>query len=620
MTLRLLTMEGRTASTAVPEQATVLMTKEAIQDLWGIPKEQQKLVVGGRVVDDLGHRQLGMLLKAVARPVGGAAEQAIDVTVVKRNADEAGCLAKMLRRGYSPSKRLGVRWDEVPEELVGSPDVLLCAVRVDSLALSWFPEEVRSNRELVTEAVQRNWRALEYAAPELREQKDLIWSAVSQCGQALQWASPALKNDYAVVHQAVTTDGLAFTFASEELRKRSELAWVAVGNCPCGRALEAASVELRDEHDLVKRAVSRVGRALQFASERLRSDRDLVLLAIATCQEALSWASADLRNDSVVVLAAVRQCGTALAWASVEVRTMRDVVLEAVRNTGEALEFASEQLQDDTDLALQAIRHTGKALRFASPRLKDDEMMVREAVKNDPRALEFASVNQQNNMAIVQEAVEGGAPEAVRYLSEMQQADYELLVALVECDGRVFDYAPEHLRTDRKFQLLALQAGLDLGQVPGDVSGDAELLLAALAGARASFLKGSSDVKNNRALRFAKWEQLNDKDFVASAVAAWGSAIRWASAELREEPELWLLALENLFPTQEHVKASPEDFVQEINEIWMHAPPSIKVNEEVSARLEETRKAAEAQGTGSGASSSQDQGKAPKRPREGEPQ
>ena len=75
-------------------------------------------------------------------------------------------------------------------------------------------------------------------------------------------------------------------------------------------ALRFASPALRDDHDVVLKAVRKWGVALKHASARLRSDRALVLVAVKRNSAALKYASDDLRAELEDTNASGRQLGT----------------------------------------------------------------------------------------------------------------------------------------------------------------------------------------------------------------------------------------------------------------------------------------------------------------------
>jgi hypothetical protein len=101
-------------------------------------------------------------------------------------------------------------------------------------------------------------------------------------------------------------------------------------------------------------AVAQAGWALEYASVELKNDEEVVLAAVAQDGRALVYASAELRNDKEVVLAAVAQDGDALVHASAELKNDKEVVLAAVAQDGKALKYASQVLQVDWDVICAA--------------------------------------------------------------------------------------------------------------------------------------------------------------------------------------------------------------------------------------------------------------------------
>jgi hypothetical protein len=83
-------------------------------------------------------------------------------------------------------------------------------------------------------------------------------------------------------------------------------------------------------------AVKQNGRALQFASVELKNDKEVVLEAVKNDGHAFEYASDELKNDKDVVLKAVKNYGYALSSASVELKNDKEVVLEAVKQYGYA--------------------------------------------------------------------------------------------------------------------------------------------------------------------------------------------------------------------------------------------------------------------------------------------
>lgn len=94
------------------------------------------------------------------------------------------------------------------------------------------------------------------------------------------------------------------------------------------------------------------------------------MCAVSQKGGALKYASVELRQDKEVVLTAVQRYGYALQHASEQLQGDKDVVMLAVMQNGEALQFASEALQGDKDVVLEAVAEKGDALYYSSIGLK----------------------------------------------------------------------------------------------------------------------------------------------------------------------------------------------------------------------------------------------------------
>ena len=73
----------------------------------------------------------------------------------------------------------------------------------------------------------------------------------------------------------------------------------------------------------------------------------------------LEYASDELKNDREVVMKAVNQRGCASEYASDELRNDREVVMEAVKQNGCALKYASDEVKSENekvDFAMISIR------------------------------------------------------------------------------------------------------------------------------------------------------------------------------------------------------------------------------------------------------------------------
>jgi Domain of unknown function (DUF4116) len=115
---------------------------------------------------------------------------------------------------------------------------------------------------------------------------------------------------------------------------------------------------------------------LEFADPLLRNNKDLVLKAVKWRGKNLKYASNSLKNDREIVLAAVKENGLSLKFASNILKANREIVSAAISDTGHALKFASDELKNDKELVLKAVTKSKNAFMYASQELKVDREII----------------------------------------------------------------------------------------------------------------------------------------------------------------------------------------------------------------------------------------------------
>mmetsp|Transcript_47062 Transcript_47062/g.86259 ORF Transcript_47062/g.86259 Transcript_47062/m.86259 type:complete len:420 (-) Transcript_47062:114-1373(-) len=227
------------------------------------------------------------------------------------------------------------------------------------------------------------------------------------CSIALQLESEAMRDNEDVLLRAVARDGTALRYASEAMKGNRKVVLRAVEQN--GWALQYASDEMRGDPEVVLQAVRGEGMALQYASAAMRSDRDVVMRAVTGFLrgQALRYASQELRGDRDVVLAALSQDGTCLQFASEEMRQDREVVYRALAfSHGLALQYASDVLKRDREVVRRAVQRHGMALQYAAEEMRADRKLVfASAVRQHAAALQFASNELRNDAEALLKAV-----------------------------------------------------------------------------------------------------------------------------------------------------------------------------------------------------------------------
>lgn len=122
-----------------------------------------------------------------------------------------------------------------------------------------------------------------------------------------------------------------FRYLSNQVKRNHMICLNAIERCPM--ILRDLAPSLRDDEEMVRKAVSLDGLLLASASERLRSDKSIVLQAIQNQPSAFKFASIPLQNDKEVTIEAVKGDGFMICYASEEMKANREVVLFAMHQS-----------------------------------------------------------------------------------------------------------------------------------------------------------------------------------------------------------------------------------------------------------------------------------------------
>lgn len=139
--------------------------------------------------------------------------------------------------------------------------------------------------------------------------------------------------------------------------------------------LNHLSSEEKDNEELVSFAID-YNNTILYASDRLRDNKNIVFKAVSRDGNELTYASDLLKNDITIVMKAIEQTGYALGYASSSCRANKKIVTKAIEKSGEALQYASENLKDDFTMIEKAIQIDHNSIKYASDRLKKNKKLV----------------------------------------------------------------------------------------------------------------------------------------------------------------------------------------------------------------------------------------------------
>ncbi len=153
-------------------------------------------------------------------------------------------------------KKDGLSLKNAPLSFRDNQDIVLLAVRKNSLAIQYASDRLKDNINVAKELVFGDIEALKFISPRLRDNEEFMIFAVKNNGSAIMYASDRLKNNYNVVKNAVFKSGSMIEYVSSNYKDNEEIALIAIKNSIYSYRL----ISDRLKHDLnfnVKAVLSR---------------------------------------------------------------------------------------------------------------------------------------------------------------------------------------------------------------------------------------------------------------------------------------------------------------------------------------------------------------------------
>jgi hypothetical protein len=93
--------------------------------------------------------------------------------------------------------------------------------------------------------------------------------------------------------------------------------------------------------------VSRLGSSLEYASDRLKNDKEVVMKAILNNPSFIEYASEELQNDMEIMLIAVKDNAENLCYASPSLQNNKKLVLTAFEDSDRASFYVGSELRKE---------------------------------------------------------------------------------------------------------------------------------------------------------------------------------------------------------------------------------------------------------------------------------
>ena len=227
------------------------------------------------------------------------------------------------------------------------------------------------SKETALQLLKRGQQKFENLSDELRNDRDFVLKAINMQVCSLGFLPGNFRRDREIALAAVKNDGRDMQYVAELLKNDRGfiLASLESGNI---LGLPFIADELRNDYEIIMKAVNAAGIALNYASERLKNNKDIVLAAMRNQAWSLKAASEELRSDATIILEAIKSDIRNLQFASSKLKNDYHFILQVVNMQGAALQYASKDLKQNLDIILDALNENLDAGQYISPKLKSD--------------------------------------------------------------------------------------------------------------------------------------------------------------------------------------------------------------------------------------------------------
>ena len=461
------------------------------------------------------------------------------------------------------------------DELRDDKEVLLLAIGCKQFAMSYASERLKKDKELALFAVSQKLpvfvgygfeyseTAFYFIDSSLKKDRDVVLAAVKANPEIYRHIDPEFKMDKEIAIYALAKPWATSRFVPKELGKDKEFILKAFEYACAHRdpsnvgepsyVLDIASAELRDDREVILKAVTAVPSSFSKASYRLRKDKELAMLALndSVDKNPVNYhdLSFTLKKDPDIILYLAKKRFRDLYYCKI-VKEGDDFFIRFHANA-ETIK-ATMRIGAGIGLALGAFAADGKDAKLTQTA---DDLIDKEEFEDITDADFDLKIDRQFLVDIMW--YNHGLRESKKLSVDVVEDDKNLKV-LYQVTQYDLAHNPDH-RTMAIGQLKSAQFKnlyIDVSKLSDRLKGDREVAFALIT-YRASDIKYLSNelkrdkelikqayINNPSMISYAAKELLNDDEFMKELIAIYGKALDSASDNLKANKEMVLQALE----------------------------------------------------------------------------
>ena len=274
-----------------------------------------------------------------------------------------------------------------------------------------YGTQLNDNENLILSVVKNYDKALSYASANLKHDHTFILKVMAINGASLYYATADQKNDEEIVLTAVSKNGKALKYASEKIRLNRNIVLAAAKKRCSVQYIPLAF--LNNDEEIISIILDRPSEtkySLNLGNETIRNNREIVMKAVRKNGLNLAFANPILQNDMELVKVAANQNFLALSYTQLNLFEIKDMIFEifkgykfrwyykvhnsTLNNSKYSLlaatyfnvhnwHKADDKYKNDKELMLFAISINSKSYDYAAEHLKQDRDIIIAAINHD---------------------------------------------------------------------------------------------------------------------------------------------------------------------------------------------------------------------------------------------
>jgi len=341
-----------------------------------------------------------------------------------------------------------------------------------------------------------------------------------------------LKNDKDVVYKAVSTNPTSLKFAHERFRTTKDIVYDLVSKYDY-YTLDYVDEAFKDDKELVLTAIEKSGDAIKFSSKRLKNDKELALKALKNGQgDILYYLSDTLKEDRDVVWMASKVGIDSYSYLDEKFCTDTELLKEIVKKSPHffhTLPVKYRTVRVAKDVIIEAIKSRSYQIELEPLVLKEPTWLRNREIAGALIAYNsgyFKLLNEtfKVDKELLLQAIKSNV-SLFSYIDESFKNDKDFILDIAKTQHKVIPYISEILRKDDAFMLKLFQTNqLAFQYLEEKYRGDKKLLLKAIE-------------YRVHLFRYATKELRVDKEFILSISTKLGVAIDFIDTKLKKDRE-----------------------------------------------------------------------------------